>query len=1070
MTCSCGPSSTAWSRPTCAGSGASTAGPSGWRPPTCSAEYDEVTALSAPGAYDPAWILGAAADLLEEDPEALAPAARRVAAGRRRRRPGAHLRRRAAAARPSSSPGTDVVLLGDPDSAVQTFRGADPRHLSRRLDRPRPAARRPPSRSTLARCPPHTGCRRPWSRRRRRVAPKIGALGGGRQRAPAPVGAGGGVEVLLLRAVEPGGRHVAARLRAAAPARRRRLVRHGRHRARPGPHGHAAPGAHGRRRAGAPAARPTCPCATRWRCVRCWRCSTRCWSWPRASRRGARRRRSPSTRCSRRRGRRRGRRCAGCAGRCAGASSTSGGGRTSDELLAEALARAPATCSSSGPRPTRRAAWPHDRRGGTAARRGVGDAAAAAARWEPGVSAESVLWAMWAATGLASDWQATALAGGGGAARADRDLDAVVGLFDAAAQVRRPAPAGGARGVPHAHRGPGHPRRHPRRAVPGRRVGDACSTPQAAAGRQWQLVVVAGVQEGVWPDLRLRGSLLGSEAAGRPSSRAGPTTFRAAQAAVRYDETRSVPRRADPGHGAGARHRGAQRRRAAVGLPRRRRPRAGDGSSTTASRDFDRGRPHAHPAGRRGAAAAPPAGLDDATGAGAPRPRRWPGWPEPGSPGPTPSSGGCMRELSDDRPLRDRRPAGAGLAQPRWRTSATAGCAGCSRRSAATGPAVGRGRHRHAGARHRRTSSATPDAETLVAEVDARWGRLGLPAGWVSDRKRQEARDMTARLAAYFDLAQDKGWVKVGAEVDMRVVLGRAEVSGRVDRLERLPDGRPAGGRLQDRQQQAPSKADLPSHPQLGRLPAGRRARGLRPSHGADVGGAPRCSSSARPPPARASPSRSSRRCATSDDPAWAAELVSQTAEGMSGRDVPARPRRLVHDVPGADLVPGLARGAGAVMARADPAVSAADIAAALGQPPPTAQQVRGHRGAPRPLLVVAGAGSGKTETMAGRVVWLVANGCVEPDQVLGLTFTRKAATELAERIGSPAAAGSPRARLWTPEHRRRPRPAPRRSAAPPPSRPTTRMPAGWCASTPCGSATSPESRLLSEAAAWQYA
>ena len=53
-----------------------------------------------------------------------------------------------------------------------------------------------------------------------------------------------------------------------------------------------------------------------------------------------------------------------------------------------------------------------------------------------------------------------------------------------------------------------------------------------------------------------------------------------------------------------------------------------------------------------------------------------------------------------------------------------------------------------------------------------------------------------------------------------------------------------------------------------------------------------------------------------------------------------------------------------------------------------------------RPLLVVAGAGSGKTETMASRVVWLVANGHVEPDQVLGLTFTRKAATELAERIG----------------------------------------------------------------------
>ncbi|MFF8818264.1 UvrD-helicase domain-containing protein [Leucobacter sp. NPDC015123] len=49
--------------------------------------------------------------------------------------------------------------------------------------------------------------------------------------------------------------------------------------------------------------------------------------------------------------------------------------------------------------------------------------------------------------------------------------------------------------------------------------------------------------------------------------------------------------------------------------------------------------------------------------------------------------------------------------------------------------------------------------------------------------------------------------------------------------------------------------------------------------------------------------------------------------------------------------------------------------------------------------LVIAGAGSGKTETMANRVVWLVANGLAEADSVLGLTFTRKAAGELRERI-----------------------------------------------------------------------
>jgi DNA helicase-2/ATP-dependent DNA helicase PcrA len=53
------------------------------------------------------------------------------------------------------------------------------------------------------------------------------------------------------------------------------------------------------------------------------------------------------------------------------------------------------------------------------------------------------------------------------------------------------------------------------------------------------------------------------------------------------------------------------------------------------------------------------------------------------------------------------------------------------------------------------------------------------------------------------------------------------------------------------------------------------------------------------------------------------------------------------------------------------------------------------------PGLVVAGAGSGKTSVMAARVVWLVATGQVAPDQVLGLTFTNKAASELAGRLRS---------------------------------------------------------------------
>jgi DNA helicase-2/ATP-dependent DNA helicase PcrA len=79
--------------------------------------------------------------------------------------------------------------------------------------------------------------------------------------------------------------------------------------------------------------------------------------------------------------------------------------------------------------------------------------------------------------------------------------------------------------------------------------------------------------------------------------------------------------------------------------------------------------------------------------------------------------------------------------------------------------------------------------------------------------------------------------------------------------------------------------------------------------------------------------------------------------------------------------------------------ISADDIADALGRFRPTDEQRRVIEAPLTPALVVAGAGSGKTETMANRVLWLIANGEVRAGEVLGLTFTRKAAGELASRV-----------------------------------------------------------------------
>ncbi|GAA0987996.1 ATP-dependent DNA helicase [Acrocarpospora macrocephala] len=75
------------------------------------------------------------------------------------------------------------------------------------------------------------------------------------------------------------------------------------------------------------------------------------------------------------------------------------------------------------------------------------------------------------------------------------------------------------------------------------------------------------------------------------------------------------------------------------------------------------------------------------------------------------------------------------------------------------------------------------------------------------------------------------------------------------------------------------------------------------------------------------------------------------------------------------------------------------ELAVKLGVLPPTPEQATVIEADREPMVVVAGAGSGKSETMAGRVVWLVANGYARPEQILGLTFTRKAAGELAERV-----------------------------------------------------------------------
>lgn len=130
--------------------------------------------------------------------------------------------------------------------------------------------------------------------------------------------------------------------------------------------------------------------------------------------------------------------------------------------------------------------------------------------YREGRGVEFVLWSCWQATGLEKRWSAASVRGGPIGAQADRDLDAVVALFDAAANYVDRLPRASLAGFVDYLADQEIPS-DPRSAAAGPEAVSVLSA-HAAAGREWDVVVVAGVQEGLWPGLRARGTLLGTEA------------------------------------------------------------------------------------------------------------------------------------------------------------------------------------------------------------------------------------------------------------------------------------------------------------------------------------------------------------------------------------------------------------------------------------------------------------------------------------------------------------------------------------------------------------------------------
>ncbi|MDV3221058.1 ATP-dependent DNA helicase [Intrasporangium sp.] len=826
-------------------------------------EYDEVTALGRHGAYDPAWVLTAAADLLEDDQSALARLHERL---RLVVVDDAHEMTSAAARllRVITPGGPRVVLLGDPDSAVQTFRGADPRFLASNWEALGAATGEAPDHETLVL---RRGHRLPAAVAAvaDRVSRRIGALGGGDQRRCVPTPSAGQVDVALLRSVAQETSHIASVLRRAhlvegIPWTDMAVVVRGSARAMTLRRALA--------QAGVPVTAATAEAPVRDETA--VRPLLALLEESVAIARDPGHVLDPV-------------RAADLILSPLGGSDTvglrrlrrllrqeelaEGGSRSSDELLS-ALVREPSWATRLGGtgRPASRIA--------SALAAGVAAAQAGAdGRWASGVTAESVLWAIWQGAGVAEPWRRQALAGGSAGQRADRDLDAVLALFDAAGSfVDRLPTAGPDTFVEHilGQDVPGDT------LLVGGQAGAQVSlvTPQTAAGREWRIVVVAGVQEGVWPDLRLRGSVLGSEdlvdvVTQRPSG------FRAAQAAVRYDETRlfhvAVTRSTerllvtavgnedeqpsvyldlvDPPEGVRMAdevrpHTDVSRTMSLAGL-------VGELRREVVSPDPG----VAEPALALLAAAAR-AGVRGAD------PRGW--W--------------ALRDVSTDRPVRrEGEPVHVSPSKVtyfsecglRWFLTSVGG-EGVSLGAASVGTFV------------HDIIAELPDAplEVLAAEVDARWGRLGLPSGWVTDRTHREALDMVARYVSYRESVA-KDWEAVGIETEFRVRVGRAVVAGRVDRIERDRDGRL---RIVDLKTgtSKPTKVELERHGQLGAYQVAVEADGF-PALGSQSAGAAlvfigKGGLAGRRPAVLAQPALSE-----SAEPTWARALVEETADGMAG-------------------------------------------------------------------------------------------------------------------------------------------------------------------------------------------
>lgn len=432
---------------------------------------------------------------------------------------------------------------------------------------------------------------------------------------------------------------------------------------------------------------------------------------------------------------------------------------------------------------------------------------------ESGATAHELLWTAWDRSGLSRVWSELARGNGPLAEQANRDLDALVALFQAAKRFVERSLDADPRVFVRSILDSGVA--EDRLDAPTRDDSVRIMTPAGALGLEFDTVVVAGMQDSVWPNTRLRGSLL--------------DTWRLADAATRADDEGAAP---------------FDRRRAAMHdelrLLARALSRATARTIVTAVDDDDTGpsvffellpdpEPFEldHPVSLRGLVARHRRTLTSLAGAGGPAttraaqqlalladagvpgaaPRDWYGVAGPTSTGP-------LRDLArEDVRVSPSRLHALEECELNWVIADLGGDPG--------GTTAGLGTIIHAALEH----AAGPDEAALWAEVESRWGELTFEAAWRDRAEQTRARDLVRRLHLYLRHFDGAGGTLIGAEPHFEVDIPiddaadsahRVILSGYIDRVELTPEGEVVIVDLKTGKREPQTDAKVLDNPQLG--------------------------------------------------------------------------------------------------------------------------------------------------------------------------------------------------------------------------------------------------------------